>query len=1059
MSGSEERLNELLQQSQTPLALAIRAVIQVAQAMRDLVDNLDQHADISTQNNATVKRTPGAGGVKQVHIAEDGYTSPQQRTGDSKLVPAEPKLGVRIRLPDSTFQKQSLLYMFKSCIDELSALDTHSSSSVPASVDTRPRQALSHLSMIRPASHLSQAQTSKKHRHKSLHDAYVKCLQHVRERRGLRLHDWRRDKVAVQERALAAGRAAACFAVIGLAFAIYQNEYVLGGGMPSDVQLNLAKLANSLCTVGSVAAVFRRYSLLIRLKRITRHCRNLVPLLTSPTWPEVLIDPHFWLEVFIIGIHCPPYVTEEFITYSVDNIIMYRAETLGALANSVRVFLVLKYFRDRWVYALPMRLTIESFTDAKLDGSYMFKTFSHGWRGIATIIILWCLCVIFCGYWYRAAETQACSLPSAVNPLCQHDRAKTWTLYGQEFEPTNSNYYLWHSLWLVLITSLTIGYGDIAPSTYYGRVVAVVSIFLGLALASILTAAVTNMLQWTAEELTLVRILERRKASKIIQRLALDKLNARMRQYVIKRRVARSGMSTTPDARSGEESVCCNQAVLEHRGRAEAAARNALRAGEAVIERANHLTGKLRRFQVRLQREQHHVLSDKLKVDRLDRKTSFLEEAVEAILHRMLSPHVLASMYHRHLKASLSSCPSSPWSPSEQTSEPNNELRMGGGQTKAAWPSREEERADDPTKHGRNLQPWDRNLKQKQAKLAGALSFVHRDINARKRGKEKMVKRTSSSERTDTTLATRESVRKERSQVLDAAIARFWENAVWKRRKDQVMKRMERARLFTAIVATLGNWAAFSQNELIISGNRSNEVLNALKLFNTAMSSFCILGILRIYWLQVLWQKLVAHVHQFQTLDLSISWWQILSKKRMWIEIIVVGVHCPPWVDSSFAISNMSNIIVYRIETILCCVNFLRVYCMWRAFQDWLLSDIPERHTLAGFNDVHLGTAFAIKRCLNSWMGMFYVIVLWAFAIVWSGYMYRAAELTACQFPDLGTPFHPSCNLPQAKQWSLLGHSFEKVNDSVMQVECPIVTLPLAGGNLACKCLCKGQED
>ena len=236
MSGSEERLNELLQQSQTPLALAIRAVIQVAQAMRDLVDNLDQHTDISTQNNATVKRTPGAGGVKQVHIAEDGYTSPQQRTGDSKLVPAEPKLGVRIRLPDSTFQKQSLLYMFKSCIDELSALDTHSSSSVPASVDTRPRQALSHLSMIRPASHLSQAQTSKKHRHKSLHDAYVKCLQHVRERRGLRLHDWRRDKVAVQERALAAGRAAAYFAVIGLAFAIYQNEYVLGGGMPSDVR-------------------------------------------------------------------------------------------------------------------------------------------------------------------------------------------------------------------------------------------------------------------------------------------------------------------------------------------------------------------------------------------------------------------------------------------------------------------------------------------------------------------------------------------------------------------------------------------------------------------------------------------------------------------------------------------------------------------------------------------------------------------------------------------------------------------------------------------------------
>jgi hypothetical protein len=34
-----------------------------------------------------------------------------------------------------------------------------------------------------------------------------------------------------------------------------------------------------------------------------------------------------------------------------------------------------------------------------------------------------------------------------------------------------------------------------------------------------------------------------------------------------------------------------------------------------------------------------------------------------------------------------------------------------------------------------------------------------------------------------------------------------------------------------------------------------------------------------------------------------------------------------------------------------------------RALQDWLMRDLPLRHTLAGFNKVHLGADFVIKRC------------------------------------------------------------------------------------------------
>jgi hypothetical protein len=1059
VSQGGERLDKLQHESQTPLALAIRAVIQGANSTHDSVGDVGQPAYMSTHTDTTT-HSRRAGKFKKQQIAVDGCMSPEKGT-------SSPRLGVHagqtehddtIRLSDLQFRKQSLLCMFKSCIDELSALDSQCSViRLPVSDDTRPRQASTGKLQFMPASAGSQPQ--RKRRSKSLHDAFLKSVQKVRERRGLRVYDWRRDKVAVQEKIVIASLAAACFATIGLILAIYQNEYILGGGMPSDAQVNLAKLANSFCTLISISALFWIYSLSVRLHRITRHCRNLLPLLTSTTWLEVLLDPYFWLETVTIGIHCPPYVTYEFVTYSIDNIIMYRAETLGALVNSLRVYLIFRYLRARWLIHLPMRLTIQTWTGATLDTKYMFKVNLHGWNGIRTVILVWCLFIIVCGYWYRAAELQACTLPSAISPLCQEERAKKWILYGQEIEQTGyvDNYYLWHSLWLVMVTSLTVGYGDFSPFTYYGRVVAVMSVFIGLSLGSILTATVTNMLMWDPEEITFLRILERKKAKRIIRRLAAEKIIVHLRQH-LRQRSKQS--DTTPDAFSDENPGCCSL-LLQYCRRAKSAVSDAMSAGEKAIERRNRMIDKLRRLQVSIFAQHHHALSDELKVGHLDRRTSFLQQAVEAIHDRMLSPPVLASMYRRSLKT-ISSRDASDRSIIEHTSEPQCQMRPEGGQAMVAWPSTVERMATKVKRltrgqalsfvfhnanaslggHQKSRVP-DRKKSTENANLTRTFTFLHRHIDSRKIGEKEATRKSfkikdESFQTKDVPHATRQNARCEQRQSINATLDRFKESASWKHRKGEVIKRLERARLCTAIMATLGNWSAFGQNELIITGSRSQEALDSLKLFNTVMSFFCILGILRIYWLQTLLEKLVAHVFNCHRLDLRIPWYQVLSKRSVWIEMVLVGVHSPPWFDYSFSVSNMGNIIVYRLETILCCFNFLRVYCIWRAFEDWLLSDIPERYTLAGFSGVKFGTAFAIKRHLHHWMGMIYVILVWFFSILWCGYLYRAAEMTACQFPQIegGVPLHPSCHLPEAKQWSVKkGQSFEKVNDDILQVE------------------------
>ena len=355
----------------------------------------------------------------------------------------------------------------------------------------------------------------------------------------MRGREWFRDRKTVDIKAQRASFLATVFGVLGFVCAVHANESIFSGGYPNEAHVVAAKMLNSLCTLLCIVSLFHYYSLSVRLQRIKKHFLRLVPLDTSRTWKEVLKDGMFWLEVSILSLHCPPYITDEYHTYSFENLIVYRAETLGALINSVRCYLIWRYMRDYYLHKLPKRLTIEEFTGANFGSNYVFKHNLHGWPGAFAIICFWGLGLLCCGYWYRAAEITACKLPSTLSPRCSsEERAHAWILFGTDFEHVN-DVYIWDHMWLVLITSLTVGYGDTSPKTYYGRVVAAISVLLGLALGSTLTAAISNILQWTPEELTVLRILERRKTNLQLQTLAVTKLQLRFREVLMRRRRAK----------------------------------------------------------------------------------------------------------------------------------------------------------------------------------------------------------------------------------------------------------------------------------------------------------------------------------------------------------------------------------------------------------------------------------------------------------------------------------------------------------------------------------------
>ena len=53
------------------------------------------------------------------------------------------------------------------------------------------------------------------------------------------------------------------------------------------------------------------------------------------------------------------------------------------------------------------------------------------------------------------------------------------------------NYF--YSIWLIVITITTVGYGDIAPHTFQGKIIAIITALFGAFLISLLVLAVSSV--------------------------------------------------------------------------------------------------------------------------------------------------------------------------------------------------------------------------------------------------------------------------------------------------------------------------------------------------------------------------------------------------------------------------------------------------------------------------------------------------------------------------------------------------------------------------------------
>jgi len=251
----------------------------------------------------------------------------------------------------------------------------------------------------------------------------------------------------------------------------------------------------------------------------------------------------------------------------------------------------------------------------------------------------------------------------------------------------------------------------------------------------------------------------------------------------------------------------------------------------------------------------------------------------------------------------------------------------------------------------------------------------------------------------------------------------------WKKNRAELARAETRAVLMAAFFGVSGTVCAILQNEWVMQGNDpQSSTCHVFKIINTVCTGLCILTLFKTYSYYVLLSRLKRHLSHGKNFDPYVSLWVILSRWKFVSEVAVCIAHVPPGVTGQVSFMTFANVIVYSYEMLGACWNLLRIYLLWRPFQRWMVSDIPNRQNIAGIVNIKFESLFVIKRMVNSWNAFAYVAGAWTVTILFLGYLLRSAEVTTCQF-EFST--HPDCHLASAHTWYIYGRQFEPHNDLV----------------------------
>jgi hypothetical protein len=287
------------------------------------------------------------------------------------------------------------------------------------------------------------------------------------------------------------------FASIIAAERVYSNRVKIGGDFTDLGKDNVAdalKFGSTVFTLILCGIIFAtRYTTF----RIVKLKRQVIP---GQNFFHTTALQETVLEMILAAIHCPMFCYVNLKSYNPQGLlIIYDWDSLlSTVMLFIRMRIAIRIALNETIgvetptsriVAKTMRIRFESYFAARqlLDN-----------KPIITNLAVYALAVAMLSYAVRVAErpvcTQTAHLGSSPAPGCP------WKDIESPF----------NALWLIFITSLTVGYGDLYPVTHFGRFIVVIAAVLGIVLIALVVTAVANLAKFNADEVRGRNLISRR---------------------------------------------------------------------------------------------------------------------------------------------------------------------------------------------------------------------------------------------------------------------------------------------------------------------------------------------------------------------------------------------------------------------------------------------------------------------------------------------------------------------------------------------------------------------
>ncbi len=187
------------------------------------------------------------------------------------------------------------------------------------------------------------------------------------------------------------------------------------------------------------------------------------------------------IELIVCIIHVPPYLDHFKVKFydSISGIIEIDVDLLLSCFIPLRFYLLIKYYTFYSSWGDDM--AIQVCNECNVNGGMTFALKAEFKdKPYTTVGLLMIVSILIFGYILRNVEV--CFMKDIP-----FDKFQDWR-------------FIWNGFWCIIVTILTVGYGDYYPRTSLGRVIAVVACLWGTFLVSMMVVSLTLSVEFSSQE-------------------------------------------------------------------------------------------------------------------------------------------------------------------------------------------------------------------------------------------------------------------------------------------------------------------------------------------------------------------------------------------------------------------------------------------------------------------------------------------------------------------------------------------------------------------------------